>query len=736
MIVWNMIVAGESEKAVEDIEFALQIRRSRLVLSAYIRPDGTLILPPRRFVESAESIGIVNTLEDADHRVRALLPYYFDLSTERYYYNVSALLAVQYEREKSGSVDLDARENTLVFKEDGREQGRLRIGERSRLEFRHYFREEDLDTVSFTDVYHARISPERFRNRVVFVSLNTDLYPGHKETPLGLQNETVVAYNAFLTFLNRDFANDIGRAPSFALSWVLVVLFFSAVYRFPKAGNLVLAAVFGCAVWALDGILFVFGIGWDGFVPLFAVLAAGIAGEVSFHYRNARDANRIKDLLIRDRETGLPIFDYFVEKLRFMLYRSRRFGSGRVFAGALCFAKPPNSRNGGEENENHALKRRARAFSAKLRYEEILSWNADEESFYFCLRSSNPMTLEKRIRKDFAQTGADASAVRGEEGLSAAVVPLDRVEPGTLRNALRIIRDTLEEARFTGCPVRVYEGAGGPSLPSTLAATVPASEAGFSDSDFVTRRIEASRKNIRELEDKLKNSAREMSISRRLAEVGKIAAQVAHELKNPLGNLVNMKYWFRRHLAEDHPANECVEAVNREAERMLKLCREMLAFSKPVSGGREPVNLNRLVEDTLHLIEGTLQKNAIILEKRLDPKEIPVSVNAAQVRQVLLNVMMNAVEAMRRDGTLTVESVFSEHVAEIRIRDTGEGIPPENLDKIFDLFFSTKGEKGTGLGLSTCFDIVCKHRGRILVDSKPGEGTLFTIRFPVSRGDS
>ncbi|OVE71912.1 hypothetical protein BVX93_02235, partial [bacterium B13(2017)] len=106
-------------------------------------------------------------------------------------------------------------------------------------------------------------------------------------------------------------------------------------------------------------------------------------------------------------------------------------------------------------------------------------------------------------------------------------------------------------------------------------------------------------------------------------------------------------------------------------------------------------------------------------------------VNPDQMKQVFFNLITNAIDAMKNGGKILISTLCEEKIVTILIKDTGMGIPKENIDKIFDLFYTTKEQKGTGLGLSTCFDIIKKHKGRILVDSEIGKGTTFTIILPI-----
>jgi signal transduction histidine kinase len=233
------------------------------------------------------------------------------------------------------------------------------------------------------------------------------------------------------------------------------------------------------------------------------------------------------------------------------------------------------------------------------------------------------------------------------------------------------------------------------------------------------------------MENKLKETEQEIQLSQKLANVGKVAAQIVHELKNPLGNLINMKHWFRQYIDSGHPANECIEALDKEASRMLKLCQQILQFSKPVQEGIKLFDFHDLLRDTFQFLKGSLDKKKIQVKISFSPGKASFKGNEDQLKQVFLNLIMNAMDAMENGGELSIETRIENNIIEIRISDTGIGIPKENLEKIFDLFFTTKGETGTGLGLSISYDIIKKHAGRILVESEEGKGSAFTLIFAV-----
>ena len=173
-----------------------------------------------------------------------------------------------------------------------------------------------------------------------------------------------------------------------------------------------------------------------------------------------------------------------------------------------------------------------------------------------------------------------------------------------------------------------------------------------------------------------------------------------------------------------------------ETERLSDMLRKMLSFSKPDQEQRSPVNLNTILDEILLLHKKQLWENTIKIKATFDEALDLVYASKNQLRQVFLNMISNAKDAMPDGGTLTVTTARDTDHVRVLISDTGCGIKEKHLDIIFETFFTTKTDsvKGVGLGLSVCYGFIKDHGGDILVESEPGEGTTFTIILPVYKG--
>ena len=234
------------------------------------------------------------------------------------------------------------------------------------------------------------------------------------------------------------------------------------------------------------------------------------------------------------------------------------------------------------------------------------------------------------------------------------------------------------------------------------------------------------------LEDQLREA-------QKLTALGELVSTTAHEFNNVLTTIINYAKMGMRH-RDQATRDKALEKIFAAANRAAKITGGILGFARNRSAGHEPTDLAKLVEDALVLLEREMSKYRISIEKQFAP--VPEAmVNGNQIQQVLLNLLINARQAMPHGGTLFIRIVYdaAANTVDLVVRDTGSGIPADKLPRIFDRFYTTKsgpdasGKGGTGLGLSFCRDVIEAHQGRIRVDSTVGRGTAFTLKLPVAK---
>uniref|UniRef100_A0A7C2JWA5 histidine kinase n=1 Tax=Schlesneria paludicola TaxID=360056 RepID=A0A7C2JWA5_9PLAN len=246
----------------------------------------------------------------------------------------------------------------------------------------------------------------------------------------------------------------------------------------------------------------------------------------------------------------------------------------------------------------------------------------------------------------------------------------------------------------------------------------------------------ALRQRVAALETQVRNLQQQLLQAQKLSTVGALASSITHEFNNILTTVINYARMGVRH-KDVATRDKAFEKILAAGQRASKITTGMLSYARQQGDRREPMDLVTLVEDVLVLCEKDLQRYRVRLETRFEGRPV-APVNAGQVQQVLLNLIVNARQAMTNGGTLTVGVRPSPEggQAEISVRDTGCGIPADKLRQIFDPFFTTKtaddqGQGGTGLGLSLAKEVMESHGGRLRVESTVGTGTTFTLKFPM-----
>jgi len=231
----------------------------------------------------------------------------------------------------------------------------------------------------------------------------------------------------------------------------------------------------------------------------------------------------------------------------------------------------------------------------------------------------------------------------------------------------------------------------------------------------------------KKLEQQIRNSEK-------LASVGKLAAGVAHEINNPLAGILNCLYNLRKGTLSPARQEEYWVSMEDGVRRVQKIVRQLLDFSQQHEPEFSPTDINQVVDRVLVLTNHLFAPSLIRLERLLGHALPSLMVDRHMMEQVLMNLILNAVQAMKNGGVLTIKTAVVEGVCRIEVSDTGSGIPPAVLPRIFDPFFTTKSEgEGTGLGLSVSLGIVERHGGKILVESEVGKGTTFILCLPLSR---
>lgn len=304
--------------------------------------------------------------------------------------------------------------------------------------------------------------------------------------------------------------------------------------------------------------------------------------------------------------------------------------------------------------------------------------------------------------------GLDEKAVPGRAGDDLLPPRLQRL-PALLDQGETVLEREMEISFGSGKPVPL----------SVSVSNIVTEEGSFVGRVFILRDLGEIRRLQAEIQRREK-----------LAALGNMAAGVAHEIRNPLSSIKGYATYFASRFASGSEDQKTARVMAQEVDRLNRVITELLEFARPSELKPVEIEIDTLIDNSLRLIRQDASNMRIKVESSVEDGLSTITVDTDRLSQALLNVYLNAIQSMEHGGRLTVHAGRENGEAFIEIADTGTGIQPENLAKVFDPYFTTK-PTGTGLGLAIVHKILEAHQGRIKVDSTPGRGTVMTMFFPI-----
>ena len=241
---------------------------------------------------------------------------------------------------------------------------------------------------------------------------------------------------------------------------------------------------------------------------------------------------------------------------------------------------------------------------------------------------------------------------------------------------------------------------------------------------------------LAEINARLQTAQSQLIQSEKLASVGQLTAGIVHDVKNPLAVIKGLAEELSEEFSIDPSMRDQLKTIRESAARASTIVTDLLKFARQSRPDFERRDMRDTIESSVRLTEYLARKSNVEVQIDIPSEPVVLWFDAQQIEQVLINLISNAIQAMKNGGSIRINLSEAENSIALSIQDNGVGIPEKNLQRIFDPFFTTKPEgEGTGLGLSVSFGIITRHRGQIDVDSKPGLGTTFTILLPIEQDD-
>jgi signal transduction histidine kinase len=230
---------------------------------------------------------------------------------------------------------------------------------------------------------------------------------------------------------------------------------------------------------------------------------------------------------------------------------------------------------------------------------------------------------------------------------------------------------------------------------------------------------------VRKIED-------EIELSRRLAAIGRLTSGVAHEVRNPINAIMVHLEVLREKIRQIDPESKRhMDVIGSEIQRLDRVVQTLVDFTKPVELRLADTDVRRVLEDVSVLAAPEASRHGVTVKCSVPPQPLTIKADTDLVKQAVLNIALNGIQAMPGGGALDLAARRVEDSVEIQIRDQGTGIPPEIRDKIFNLYFTTK-KSGSGIGLAMSYRVLQLHNGSLEFESQPGQGSTFHLRFPAA----
>lgn len=706
-----------------------------IILASYFDKEGRYVPPYKDFQESILGYGFTNKPEDKDGVIRETSLFEYDILGEDiidFSFDVKLVNAflggtLKDIKFSKGEIVFDIQDKPLCI--PAPKSGIIPLNYSARM--------TDFKVILFEDVVNGNISSEDIKGKIVLVGAIGEIFRERNFTPSGQMPAIGIIANSVLMLVDGNF---IYKVPLFINIFLLLIaglivsiLTSEKVFYYGVMSVLVILACF----FGISLILVINNISWDFFSIPLVILAICLTNGLSNYASLLFQSLKIKRLVVTDILTGLPTRRYFLFKLNNTL---KNIKSGEPLS--LVLFSIDNFQLVvsvvGVEKANRIVKdvgQLIAKFSRKTRGVDFISRCGEVE--FCCVLHKTPekgaMTYANRIMDILKEKITLVPLLI----LSAGIADIRDLKDRSSKLFVRCAEEALNKSRREGGNRACVYNPEIDKIPTVEYEEEK--EILESDLSYVAKEFEEKYKEMAILVNKVRTAHEEVIKSEKLSAIGKVAATIHHDLSKPIGNLRSSMERVgvglsKIDLPELATPKKFVKSAIEETIRLEQLMERLKNLYRPMEKEIMPIQVSSILEEMLNLSRGQIIENKIRLTKGLDPNIPMVLADSGDMKQVFLNLIQNAIESMGKGGELKVNSLVSkdmENMIEVQIIDTGCGISPENLDKIFEAFFTTrKEEKGAGLGLYASLEIVKSYGGTIKVESIVNKGSIFKVYLP------
>lgn len=713
-----------------DLLFSEALRNTgNVILASYLDKDGWYITPAKEFKENALSYGFTNKPEDIDNVIRDTRLFIKNvLSNDIMDYSFDIKVAAAFLKNGPNEINFNGREITCG-------NMKVAVGTDGCLALNFTAKLSDFKTVTFAQIAENKVSLDFIKGKIVLIGVTDPVFHDISLTPLGRMTGVTVLANSVSMIINNNFLH---RIPYWINLIILFIFGLTASLFTSKKGIIpaTIAALILLAVSiALSMALIANNFLWDFFGIPALILSIYIINNVLDYTELFIQSMKVKKIATTDPFTGLSTRRFFLIKLERILKTLTESDSAVLilfgidnFDGVVAEI--------GAEKINDIIKEigaHINKSSRKTRQIDIVSRYGEGEFASFLNKTSlaGAVAYTERIQQIKTSGGRPIT-------LSAGIVSIKDIKYRLAKVFVKSAETALSRARQEGrAKIIIYDPKKDLIHEEKLKEEKEISEV---DLSYVASEFQEKHKELAILLNKVRIAHEDVLKSERISSVGKVAASIHHDLSKPIINLRSSLKMIKDdlnkiQLAELETSKKLVSSAVEETERLIKLADRLRDLYKPLKKEIIPVQVNPVLEEMLGFTNFQMNKNKIELIKNISQGLPDVSADPDELKQVFLNLIINAIEAMPAGGRLEVTtslSIKKKDTVEIKVKDTGCGIAPENIDKLFKAFFSTKkDDKGAGLGLYASLEIVKKYGGDIEIESAVNQGSAFTVCLPV-----
>jgi len=722
--IWSPSPYGPNDD--EIMLIALQ-KMKQVILGVSYSSTGELLLPYSPYRKAISGVGSTMHRILPNGKIHDFPVIELNAKGEIVLFSFSAFAAFRYE-----NIDLTQiryEKNTLIL--PGREK--INLAQRNLLPIFFFGRTEDFHHISFSDFYETGKDLPSFKDKIVIIGNDAPIFHDIYSTPLGELPGITIAANEVLTLLERKIIRPLDTFSNI-LIWLAAAAFSMwAAYQFSVHAACGLISVFIILFYAGSYLLFRNCVWIDFFTPVLVMVLSFLAVFFTRYLSLILEGARIKKLAVTDSLTDLLTFRYFRFVLEAKFEEAKKEKKDLSIAEFdIDFLRTMNDTQGREFGDQ-LLKKFSEILKDKAEDATIARYGGEEFIVMFDDVSSQEtlkwvQSILENVRKNPLMSRDQTVSWTVSAGITSR-------KSSKAEKASRLIQfadAALVKAKRLGRDQAVLFDATAAFEDLQLVdemqsqQSVPDTELGYLALD-----LEERNKELKDMADQLRKAFDEKVKTEKLAVAGELTARFSHEIKNPLANLKSCVEYLLAKPSKNTEDAEFLKMISQEVSRMTKLSLQMLRFFKPQEEGMVSCSINALIRDIYDISRRKFEGENVEVELSLDDKIPDVRVAPDQMKQVFLNLMMNALDAMRgKPGKVRIITSQPDSTrVQIRFEDTGPGVSEENKKKLFQSFFTTKKD-GIGLGLSISYNIVKRHQGTLEVDPAYQSGAAFVIMIP------